>query len=783
MEPAGTFETDRHPGQSGDSEIPLSLHGRGTSADQDVESPSPLHFRFGESMPEGMLVTDEAGTILYANPPEERTFGYAGGELIGMRLTDLSGYPDEENDQHIKDVFSELHLKGTWSGEWLNKSKEGTRFCLTARINAVELEGRVYFIRTHPIATSQSPWLAAAYHLAAVVDSSDDAIISKDLNGIITSWNRAAERMFGYSAIEAIGQPITMLAAPDRVDEMSGILEQIREGGSVRHLVTVCRRKDGTGITLSLTVSPIRDAAGAIIGASTIARDITQQRRLEEATLHLAAIVDGSDDAIVSKDLNGIIRTWNKSAERIFGYSSTEAVGQPISMLAPPDRLNEMPEVLEKVRKGERIDHYETRRRRKDGGIVDISLTVSPIRTSSGEIIGASKIARDISEQKYSQEALEKANVEIRESEMRFRTLANAIPQLCWMARDDGSVFWFNDRWVEYTGKAFDQDKESTWQTVHDPATLQEMMVRWKTSVASSEPFEMVVRIRGRTGVFRSFLSRAIPVKTAGGEVLRWFGTSTDIEEQKTIEDTLHKTNESLRRANESLAQFAYVAAHDLQEPLRTVVSFSQLVQRKSARVLDPESEHNLACVVEGAQRMNQLISDLLDYSRTSAATHDAEREVDLEEEFIATLAALKDPIERENARIAHEPLPHVFGDASQLRQVFQNLLSNSLKYHRDGVIPEIDVKAQTVNGEWLFSVTDNGQGFRMKYAEQIFGIFKRLHGKDVPGSGMGLAICKAIIERHGGTIRANSEVGHGTTFYFTLPKTLGRPNAEQQVT
>jgi light-regulated signal transduction histidine kinase (bacteriophytochrome) len=180
---------------------------------------------------------------------------------------------------------------------------------------------------------------------------------------------------------------------------------------------------------------------------------------------------------------------------------------------------------------------------------------------------------------------------------------------------------------------------------------------------------------------------------------------------------------------------------------------------------------------------MNQMISDLLSYSRTTAETGHADEEVDLEEAFGAILTVLKEPIESANASITHQPLPRIFADASQMGQVFQNLLSNALKYHRDGVTPEIEVKAERDDGNWLFSVRDNGQGFKMKYAQQIFGIFKRLHGKEVPGSGVGLAICKAVIERHGGHIWANSEVGHGTTFYFTVPNRTGRTNATQQVT
>ena len=438
-----------------------------------------------------MIATDDAGTILYANSAEELTFGFAPGELIGMHLADLSGYPDNENDQHIKESAFRTSIEGLLERRMV-EYEQGRDSVLFNREHAHrEVGWSNVFIRIHSVGVCEDSQ-AAAYHLAALVESSDDAIIGRDLNGLIISWNSAAERVFGYSADEAMGRPLAILAVPGREDEIVTIFERIRKGESVKLLETVRRRKDGKEIDVSITVSPIRNAAGVVIGASTIARDITDSKSLEEATLRLAAIVDGSDDAIISKDLNGIIRSWNKAAEHIFGYSSAEVIGQPISLLAAPDRLNEMPEVLAKLRRGERIDHYETRRRRKDGNIIDISLTVSPIRTSSGRVIGASKIARDISEHKRSRKALEEANEEIRQSETQFRTLANAIPHLCWMAHADGSFFWFNDRWYEYTGMVPDQNKGWDWGTVHDPVTLHEMTIRWEAAVASSEPFEMV---------------------------------------------------------------------------------------------------------------------------------------------------------------------------------------------------------------------------------------------------------------------------------------------------
>ena len=234
--------------------------------------------------------------------------------------------------------------------------------------------------------------------LAAIVESSDDAIVSKTLDGIITSWNAGAERIFGYTAAEAVGQPITLIIPPDRLDEERTILEHIARGESVKHLQTVRIAKGGRPVDISVTVSAVRDAGGRVIGASKVARDIGERVRADRAQALMAAIVDSSDEAIVSKTLGGIIQSWNRGAERLFGYTANEAVGQHITLIIPPGRYAEEDEVLARIRRGEVVDHYDTVRIRKDGREIDISLTVSPVRDSSGRVIGASKIARDISE-------------------------------------------------------------------------------------------------------------------------------------------------------------------------------------------------------------------------------------------------------------------------------------------------------------------------------------------------------------------------------------------------
>jgi PAS domain S-box-containing protein len=264
----------------------------------------------------------------------------------------------------------------------------------------------------------------SAARLAAIVQSSDDAIISKDLRGVVMSWNPAAEKMFGYREGEAIGRPIAdLIIPPDRQDEERDILARIARGESVEHLETERVTKDGQRVHISLTVSPIRDAAGEVIGASKVARDVGERRGSEESRARLAAIVDSSEDAIISKTLDGVIGSWNPAAERLFGYAAKEAIGRHITLIVPPERHTEEEVVLARIRAGEKVDHFETVRRAKDGRLIDVSLTVSPVRNAAGEIIGASKISRDITERRRA----EAEHVDLLAREQAAREEAEAL--------------------------------------------------------------------------------------------------------------------------------------------------------------------------------------------------------------------------------------------------------------------------------------------------------------------------------------------------------------------
>lgn len=374
--------------------------------------------------------------------------------------------------------------------------------------------------------------IAAELWLSAIIESADDAIISKRLDGIITSWNKGAEIIFGYSAAEMIGEPIAKLFPSDRLDEETQIIEKIKRGEKIEHFETVRIRKDGNQVEISLTVSPIKAADGTILGVSKIAREITDRKRIEKAlgeSEELYRIVaETASDAIISINERSEILFINRAATRIFGYEVEQMIGQSLTML--------MPEYWREIHKagfnrylttGERHlswDHVEVPGLHSDGYEIPLELSFGEFATADQHIfIG---IARDVSERK-------KSEARLRESEIEFSTLAETVPQLVWMAEANGSIFWYNRNWYEYTGTTPDEMKGWGWQTVHDPQMLSQVVERWQKSIATGEPFEMEFPLRSKTGEFRWFLTRVNPLRDASGKIARWFGTNTDIDEQR----------------------------------------------------------------------------------------------------------------------------------------------------------------------------------------------------------------------------------------------------------
>jgi PAS domain S-box-containing protein len=1108
------------------------------------------------------------GSILWANTAELKLLGYSAEEYIGHNIAEF-----HVDEPVITDILRRLTI-----GEELHecearlRAKDGSlRYvCITSNVHWED--GRFVHTRcfTRDI-TQQKHAAELQQRLAAIVESSDDAIISKDLNGIIQSWNTGAERIFGYTAEEIIGKPITTLAVPERVDEIPNILGRIRRGERVDHYETKRRTKDGRVLSISLTVSPIRDASGTIIGASKIARDITPQRHAQEAQRalerELMLLIEASGTLLSSPHSEDVLRgiveiaaksivadayaVWRKqrsggvwklitSQGLSAGYernafenaaSPGQAVpSQPFavedveqfpllqqraafyraegirSMLGVPltihgeiggtvvfyhrwphdfteaeirlgaalgniaaaaigsaelyerqlelrseaeraerqaaflaeagavlsssldyettlsrvaqaavptfadwcsvDVLDERGEVrrvavahedpakvqfaiafrlkypprekdpmLTALRTGKSILVEEITEEMLLGGarssehLEDVralgirSFIVAPM-LAHGRSVGTLTFVGAESRRRYSTTdlafaeelarraatAIEHARLhaEVRESESRFRELANAVPAFVWVAEPDGQVKYLNERWYDYTGQSTEDSLRSGWADVLHPEDADRVLGVANDARERQVEYAVECRYRRADGAYRWFLARAIPVRDAADRTLKWFGTSTDIHEAKETRETAQllnrvgpvlaaeldlqkltqsvtdiatrltgaqfgalfhnvvneqaesymlytlcgvepesfsrfpmprnthvfaptfrgeavvrsnditrdprygknppyhgmpeghlpvrsylavpvvsrsgevlaglffghsepaqftewhertvtgiaaqaaialdnarlftearaaresaeRSNEELRRANADLEQFAFSASHDLKEPLRMVTIYSQMLERKYGKKLDPQAEEYFGYVINGAQRMNELVEDLLAYTQAAPPSHsEVVPPAETDRVLDNTLANLKRALDESGATIQRRPLPVLLIAEVHLTQLFQNVIENALKYRGDER-PHITIEAARDGELWRISINDNGMGIAPQYAEQVFGIFKRLHTSDkYSGTGIGLAICQRIVHRYGGRIWVESKgEGKGSTFFFTLP-------------
>jgi len=495
-----------------------------------------------------------------------------------------------------------------------------------------------------------------------------DAFITIDTRGCVTAWNRQAEVIFGWDRAEAVGRKLAELVIPPRLRtaHAEGLARFLATGAGPilnRRIEVDALHRDGREFPVELSVTPVQWDGQVFFDA--FVRDITEQRKAADVRSELAAIVESSDDAIIGKTLDGIITSWNPAAQRHYGYTAEEVRGKSISLLIPPEQPDELPEILQHLRRGEVPKHTETVRMRKDGSRVQVSLSVSPLKGTDGRVIGAASIARDITERKRSQMALETQAQELAE--------ANAF----------------------------------------------------------------------------------------------------------------------LSRSNRDLDEFAYVASHDLREPLRGIHNYATFLLEDYADKLDAEGRLKLETLRRLSKRMDTLIDALLQFSRVGR-TELAIQRTNLQQVLDGVLDLLRIRLEEQGVEIrVPTPLPAVVCDRVRIGEIFENLIVNAVKYNDKperwveiGMAPSASDRPEPAAGAGkrprtkpptVFYVRDNGIGIPERHREIVFRIFKRLHGRDKfgGGTGAGLTIVKKIVERHGGRIWIESIPGEGTTFFFTLAQEM----------
>jgi PAS domain S-box-containing protein len=654
-------------------------------------------------------------------------------------------------------------------------------------------------------------------HLAQVVESSEDAIVSKDLDGTIRSWNRAAARMFGYTAAEAVGRSIRMIIPADRQAEEDAVSDRIRTGEAVGHFETIRQRKDGTLIPVSLTVSPIHDEAGHVVGSSKIARDITDRTRADAATRRLAAVVDWSDDAIITKTPDSLITSWNPAAERMFGYTPAEAIGQSIRMLIPPALQQEEDAVLAKIQAGVGLDHFETVRRRKDGALVSISLTVSPLRNEQGEIVGASTIARDITErsrllalareQAAITEQLGDVGAVVAGSLDRDTILHKVTDTATALTHAECGAFLYNVRRAPFGDSdllytvagvpkgAFAGFPQPWAPAVFGPTCRGEGTIRLDDVTQDPRYGQHAPdgSLPAGPPPVRSYLT--VPVTDVHGDVLGelFFGHSrvgmftaqhARVAEKIAAWASVALENSRLydetQDANRMKDEFLAILSHELRTPLNAIVGYARLL--RGGILTGEKAARGLETLDRNATWLTQIVEDVLDVSRiVSGKIRLDVQPVELPVIVDNAVATVQPAADAKGVRLQAIIDPNVgpvAGDPDRLQQVIWNLLGNAVKFTpKRG---RIQVRLERVDSHIDVVVSDTGAGIRADFLPYVFERFRQEDAgttRKTGGLGLGLALVRHIVEMHGGTVHAASGGrGQGATFRVRFPVMVVHP-------
>jgi PAS domain S-box-containing protein len=721
------------------------------------------------NIPQLAWMADEKGYIFWYN---DRWFDYTGTTLEEMAGWGWQKVHDPNHVKRVVEKISRCFQTGEiWDDTFPLRGRDGKyRLFLSRAVPIRDPNGRILRWFGTNTDISESKDSGAKYR--GLLEAAPDAMVVVDQGGEIVLLNVQAEKQFGYSRDELLGQKVKniipegfaeRLIADGTRSAAEALAQQIGTG-----IELIARRKDATEFPIEIMLSPLESAEGTLVTAAI--RDISVRRAAEK---HLAqmegryrGLLEAAPDAMVVVNPAGEIVLLNVQAEKQFGYQRDELVGQKVKNIIPEgfaerliaDGTRSAAEALAQ-QMGTGIELIA---RRKNGSVFPIEIMLSPLESAEGTLVTAA--IRDISVRKIAEKHLA-------QMEGRYRGLLEAAPDAMVVVNQSGAIVLLNVQAEKQFGYSRDELVGQKVKNIIPEGFAERLVSDALRSVedALAQQIGTGIELNGKRKNGSEFPIEIMlsPLESAEGILVT--AAVRDITARKQAEANLLNKVEELNRSNEELGQFAYIASHDLQEPLRMVASYTQLLSRRYKGKLDSDADEFIAFAVDGASRMQRLIQDLLAYSRVGTKGRDMVQ-VSSEEALQQALINLRGAIEEKGALVTHDSLPSVIADDMQLTQLFQNLVGNAIKYQSSDV-PRVHITA-VKNGanKWTFSVKDNGLGIDPQYFERIFGMFQRLHKREeFDGTGIGLAICKKIVERHGGNISVESEPGHGSTFRFAL--------------
>ena len=765
-----------------------------------------------EHSPDAITRFDKNLRHTFINPAGTKMTGLKEEDYIGKTHAELGISKElaEEVDNLLKGVFKTGKTK---TSEFEINTPEGVKYYYSYNIPEFDEEGRVKSVLAiaHDITDrkkAEEELIKSEKKFRRTIEESYDGIMLIDEKKVIIEWNRAMEEITGLKREDMLGSflwdfvykvSVEERKTPEAYKRIKSILiKNLRNSGEIHHdyrLARQIQRPDGERRFIESTIYPIKTEKGIMYGSIT--RDITENKRLEEelrnARINLELQVqkrtkelektyrslkeseqkfrelfNKADDMITLVELkeNGLPGKFvevNDITSQRLGYSKKELLNMtPLDIIAP-ERLEDVPKNARELKKKKKA-RFEIVHLTKDGKRIPVENNNHLFELGGKIFILA--ISRDISQRK-------KAELALKESEELLKTTIESSPDSITVTDLDLNIILCNQATVDMYGVSSKDDiiGLNAFELV-DPKDRGKLVEVVQKSLLDMEIVHLEINLftKDKKESFSAEISGNI-IKDAHGKPTSFVAITKNITERKKAEKELKDTIEELKRSNNELQQFAYITSHDLQEPLRAISSYAGLLKRRYEGQLDQDADDFIEFMIDGSRRMKEMIQALLEYSRVGTKGGDF-KVFNVEKSLEIALNNLRVSIDENNAVINHDPLPDIFADLNQITRVFQNLIGNAIKFRKEDEPPEIYISAQKSEDEWVFSVSDNSIGMEQEYTDKIFEIFRRLHPiGEYKGAGIGLAIVKRIIDRHGGHIWVESELGKGSTFYFSLPK------------